>query len=338
MLTRPAHAFRPSGFRPRRVASILMGIMTALLLSMGARPIAAADPAAAAGAWLAEDVRGTVLVRASGEAPTSWQPLRAATPIAGQSEIATGSDGIAILHNGVDQIRLTPNSRLVLPPEQDEGLMTIIEQSLGKIFFNIGSRPDRSFEVDSPYLVVLVKGTKFAVTATYLGDSVTVTEGTVEVRTADGADSPGTLIGPGQTASVRAGGSSVSVGSRSGTGGNDSGHGTGGGEPQSNRPQLHKPPAGGGGEQGGEGSGGGDGNGGGNSGGGGGGAGGGDSGSGDGGGDPGSGGAGGDPGSGGEGGDPGEGGDSGGDGDGGHGCGHGHGGHHGHREARESRD
>src|SRR5262245_23682844 len=120
MSARPAHAFRPSGFRPRRSTTILMGIMAALmLLSMVARPSAAADPAAAAGAWLAEDVRGTVLVRAGGEAPTSWQPLRAATPIAGQSEIATGSDGIAILHNGVDQIRLTPNSRLVLPPEQD---------------------------------------------------------------------------------------------------------------------------------------------------------------------------------------------------------------------------
>jgi FecR protein len=329
MSGRPAHAFRPSGVTLRRIALLLTGIIVGwTLLSMGGRSTAAAD--AAAGAWLAEEVRGTVLVRAGGEAPTSWRPLAAATPIAGQSEIATGSDGIAVLHNGADQIRLTPNSRLVLPPDQDEGLMTIIEQSLGKIFFNIGSRPDRSFEVDSPYLVVLVKGTRFAVTATYLGDSVAVTEGTVEVRTNDGADSPGTLIGAGQTASVRAGGSSISVGSGSGSdSGAGSGHGTGDGEPQSNLPQIRKappePPGGGGGEEG-EGSGGNDGGGGGNPGGGGGpGAGGG--------GDPGAGG-GGDPGAGGGGDpDPGEGGGPG-DGDGGgqgggHGCGDGHGhGHH----------
>jgi hypothetical protein len=305
---------------------------------MGGRSTAAAD--AAAGAWLAEEVRGTVLVRAGGEAPTSWRPLTAATPIAGQSEIATGSDGIAVLHNGADQIRLTPNSRLVLPSDQDEGLMTIIEQSLGRIFFSIGSRPDRSFEVDSPYLVVLVKGTRFAVTATYLGDSVAVTEGTVEVRTNDGADSPGTLIGAGQTASVRAGGDSISVGSGSGTdSGGGSGQGTGDGEPQSNLPQIRKappePPGGGGGEEG-EGSGGNDGGGGGNPGGGSGnpGGGGGNPGAGGGGGSGagGSGGSGaggsGNPGAGGGGDpDPGEGGDPG-DGDGGgHGCGDGHGGH-----------
>jgi hypothetical protein len=302
-----------------------MGIIAGLtLLSMAGRPAAAAD--AAVGAWLAEEIRGTVLVRAGGEAPTSWRPLQAAAPIAGQSEIATGSDGIAVLHNGEDQIKLTPNSRLVLPPDQDEGLMTIIEQSLGRIFFDIGSRPDRSFEVDSPYLVVLVKGTRFAVTATYLGDSVAVTEGTVEVRTNDGADSPGTLIGAGQTAKVNAGGASISVESRSGTdSGDGSGHGTGDGEPPANQLQFRKappePPGGGGGEEGSEG--GNNGNGGVNQGGGDpGGSGGGDP-------DPGQGGGGGDPdpGQGSGGGDPDPGDGNGGGHGGGHGCGHGHG-HH----------
>src|SRR5262245_35405115 len=90
MSGRPAHAFRPSGVTRRPIAVILTGMIVACaLLSMGGRSTAAADAA-----WLAEEVRGTVLVRAGGEAPTSWRPLVAATPIAGQSEIATGSDGM----------------------------------------------------------------------------------------------------------------------------------------------------------------------------------------------------------------------------------------------------
>ena len=259
MSARPVQAFRLSGVTPRRAILALAAFMAGLaLLSTGGMPIAvvgsaaAADPVAGAGAWLAEEVRGTVLIRAAGEAAASWQPLRAETTIAGQSEIATGSDGAAVLDNGVDQIRLTPNSRLVLPAVEGEGLMTIIRQSLGKIFFDIGSRPDRSFEVDAPYLVVLVKGTQFSVSTNYLGDSVAVTEGTVEVRTSAGGDAPGTLIGAGQTASAGAGGNSIKVESGEPSSGDGSGQGTGGGEPQSNLPQVRKakPPGGGGGEDG----------------------------------------------------------------------------------------
>ncbi len=302
MSARPAQAIRLSGFTPRRILSIPAAFILGLtVLSTGGGPIAvvgsaaAADPAVGAGAWLAEEVRGTVSVRTAGEAATGWQPLQAATPIAGQSEIATGSDGVAVLNNGVDHIRLAPNSRLVLPPDQDEGLMTVIQQSLGKIFFSIGSRPDRSFEVDAPYLVVLVKGTQFTVNANYLGDSVAVTEGTVEVRTAAGGNAAGTLIAAGQTARVGAGGSSIGVGPVEPSSGDGSSQGTGGGEPQLNLPQPRKakPPDGGGGESSGEGSGGSEGGGE-------------------------QGGDGGDPGPG----DPGDGAGEGGDG---HGCGHGHG-------------
>jgi hypothetical protein len=338
MSARPAHAFSPTGCMPARlrrggaVARHMILAPTAFFLGLAwlsaavgptaiVRPAAAADPAVGAGAWLAEEVRGTVSVRTAGEAATRWQPLQPATPIAGQSEIATGSDGIAVLNNGVDHIRLAPNSRLVLPPDQSPGLMTVIRQSLGKIFFEVGHRPDRSFEVDAPYLVVLVKGTQFTVTTNYLGDKVAVTEGTVEVRTATDGGGSGTLITAGQTASVGASGGSIGVESSGKTDGDLSGQGTGDGDPQAHPPQIRKarPPGGDGGGEGG--TGGTEGNGGGGEGG-----------------DPGS---GGDPGNGGDpgGGDPGSGGDPGGGGSGG-GCGsgHGHGEHHGHNHGGESGD
>lgn len=258
----PTYAFRFNGFQPlrsrrganaasRRAILVVMAFFLELTgPSTGSGPVAiagsaaAADPAVAAGAWLAEEVRGTVLVRAAGESTGSWQPLQAATPIVGQSEIATGSDGVAVLDNGADQIRLAPNSRLVLPPDEDEGLLTIIQQSLGKIFFEVGPRPDRSFEVDAPYVVVLVKGTQFTVTANYMRNSVEVSEGAVEVRTAAGGDAAGTLISAGQSASVAAGGEFIRVESSETPHGDGSGPGKGGSEPGSNLPQVPEADAG----------------------------------------------------------------------------------------------
>ena len=175
MSARPAQAFRLSGFTPRRMQSDCGGIHSGIGDAVdGRRPnppsglAAAADPAALAPGWPRRSAE-RYCVRAAGEVPPCWRLPVAATPIAGQSEIATGSDGVAVLDNGVDHIRLTPNSRPRPAGGQGEGLMTVVRQSLGKIFFDIGPRPDRSFEVDAPYLVVLVKGTQFTVSANYLG-------------------------------------------------------------------------------------------------------------------------------------------------------------------------
>src|SRR5262249_50485883 len=146
-----------------------------------------------------------------------------------------------------------PNSRLVLPAAEDRGLMTVIRQNLGKIFFDIGSRPERSFEVDAPFLVVLVKGTQFTVTSDYRSDSVEVKEGTVEVRaTADGAG-PGTLVTAGHTASIGAGGTTARVSPNAAANDDPPSRGTGDGErPNLSRPQSEQPGTGGGkGENGG---------------------------------------------------------------------------------------
>src|SRR5262249_28465027 len=113
----------------------------------------------------------------------------------------------------------------------------------------VGPRPDRRFEVDAPYLVVLVKGKQFTITASYQGDSVAVTEGTVEVRTTAGGNAEGTLISAGQTASVAAGGGSLTVGSAQTSHGDGPASGKGGSEPQSQLPPLPdgepQPPGGG---------------------------------------------------------------------------------------------
>jgi hypothetical protein len=196
----------------------------------------AADAAAGAAPWLAEYVRGTVRVRASGQA-AAWQTLADETVLAADSEVRTGADGIAVLANGVDRIRLSPNSHVVLPaPIEEAGLLTLIRQKLGRVFFDVGARPERRFEVDAPYLVVLVKGTQFTVHANYVGNSVEVEEGTVEVRTRDEGDGQGTLVTAGETGSIRAGGNAINVTPSEGSADSNSGstnRSEGGGESRS---------------------------------------------------------------------------------------------------------
>lgn len=200
-------------------------------------PAHAAD--AAAGSWMAEQVQGNVRVRTVGEQAGGWQALEGAILIAGNTEVATGANGIAVLANGVDRIELSPNSHVVLPaPVEGPGLLTRIRQKLGRVFFDVGPRPERRFEVEAPFLVVLVKGTQFTVAANYMGNSVEVREGTVEARPG-GGDGAGTLVTAGETASIRAGSNTLSVGpSGSGGGSGSSGQGGGNADPRSGASQT----------------------------------------------------------------------------------------------------
>jgi ferric-dicitrate binding protein FerR (iron transport regulator) len=236
------------------------------------------DAAAGVGPWLAEYVRGTVRVRASGQA-AAWQTLADEAVLAADSEVRTGADGIAVLANGVDRIRLSPNSHVVLPaPIEEAGLLTLIRQKLGRVFFDVGARPERRFEVDAPFLVVLVKGTQFTVHANYVGNSVEVDEGTVEVRTRDEGDGQGSLVTAGETGSIRAGGNAINVAPSEGNADSNSGstnRNKGGGESRSEGAPGGRASGSGGPGGGGEGDGGGDGDGGDGDGGGGGGSGGG---------------------------------------------------------------
>jgi hypothetical protein len=225
-------------------------------------PARAADAAAGASSWMAEQVQGNVRIRTAGEEARGWQPLKGTVLIAGDSEVATGADGIAVLANGIDRIELSPNSHVVLPaPTEGPDLLTRIRQKLGRVFFDVGPRPERRFEVEAPFLVVLVKGTQFTVASNYMGNSVEVREGTVEARPA-GGDGAGTLVAAGETASIRAGSNTLSVGpSGSGGGSGSSGQGGGNADPRSGASGTRGSGPGGDGGAGGAGDGDGDGNG-----------------------------------------------------------------------------
>ncbi|MGE4229880.1 MAG: FecR family protein [Dongiaceae bacterium] len=236
MSARPTHprwrrGAQSLGLRPARCAAARRGSLAFVLVVAGlmcfgdARWVGsahAADAAVGASPWTAERVQGNVRIRTAGEEARGWQPLDGAILIAGDGEVATGADGIAVLANGIDRIELSPNSHVVLPaPVEGPSLLTRIRQRLGRVFFDVGPRPERRFEVEAPFLVVLVKGTQFTVASNYIGNSVEVREGTVEARPA-GGDGAGTLVTAGETASIRAGSNTLSVGPSGGGGGSGS--------------------------------------------------------------------------------------------------------------------
>lgn len=190
---------RPSNTVTTRVLLLALAVVAwAGSTLIPARPAGADE---ATGAWSAEEVAGTVLVRAAGQATGSWQQLSIATPIDAESEVKTGSDGRALLANGGDRIRLAPNSRITLPAVTSD-LLTLIRQHIGRVLFDVAPRSEGRFEVEAPYLAVLVKGTDFIVDANYIENSVSVLQGDVQTRRTRGGTDDGVDVGGGESANI----------------------------------------------------------------------------------------------------------------------------------------
>jgi hypothetical protein len=117
--------------------------------------------------------------------PAAVQPNQA---LPGDSWVETGSSGRAVLVRGLETIALGPNSRVQLPSQEVNGNTQVL-QTLGKALYQVGKQKAPHFQVDTPYLAAVVKGTTFIVSVSEAGSSVDVTEGLVLVTTPDGSDS-----------------------------------------------------------------------------------------------------------------------------------------------------
>src|SRR5690606_611688 len=105
---------------------------------------------------------------------------------------------------------IAPNSRMSLPSDGGDGLGVRILQQLGTLLFKVERQETPYFEVETPFLAAIVKGTTFTVRVDALGAAVHVVEGAVQVE-AHGSNSSA-LVRPGQTARVAGDGSgSLSV-------------------------------------------------------------------------------------------------------------------------------
>lgn len=114
--------------------------------------------------------------------------------------VRTGPNGRLLLVRGEESILLSPNSIIGIPLEQRSGLSTTILQQAGTIKLDVEKRNVEHFEVETPYLAAVVKGTQFEVSVERGRASVDVMRGRVEVS--DFKTGQHAAVLPGQTANV----------------------------------------------------------------------------------------------------------------------------------------
>jgi hypothetical protein len=140
---------------------------------------------AAAEDWTIVQSLGAVSVDGAGFSPVAVRPN---AHVPENATLTTGSDGRVILIRGQETIMVAPDSRITLPSGKSGDGWTRIQQDFGSAVFQVGKKSSAHFEVRTPYLAAVVKGTVFSVSIDALGASVAVSEGAVEVATADGSD------------------------------------------------------------------------------------------------------------------------------------------------------
>src|SRR3569833_896644 len=118
--------------------------------------------------------------------------------------IRTGRNGRVLLVRGEETILISPNSVVGLPAEKKEGLSTAIIQQAGSILLEVEKRNLKHFEVETPYLAAVVKGTQFSVTVGAGSTKVGVLRGEVEVS--DFKTGQIAHVMPGQAAAIVLGG------------------------------------------------------------------------------------------------------------------------------------
>lgn len=167
--------------------------LTVLLLSLFSTVARAED-------WVVTKATGQVW-----HAPAQAQPvsLGVETKLAPGDLVQTGPTGRVMLTRGSERILLAPNSVISLPKTQDKPGFTTILQQAGAIAIEAEKKDHKHFEVLTPYLAAVVKGTQFTVTVGKGAAEVAVASGRVEV--ADVKSGKTALVLPGQFAKVSPG-------------------------------------------------------------------------------------------------------------------------------------
>jgi hypothetical protein len=147
--------------------------VAALILGTASGASAADD-----GVWSVSKSSGEVWLAADGAQQVSLSQEGTLKP---GDTVRTGRNGRVLLVRGEETILISPNSVVGLPTEKKEGLSTTIIQQAGSILLEVEKRNVKHFEVETPYLAAVVKGTQFSVTVGAGSTKVGVVRGQVEV-------------------------------------------------------------------------------------------------------------------------------------------------------------
>src|SRR5215467_11159620 len=156
-----------------RMSGMYRAAMMALFVAASSSALAADD-----GIWSVSKSSGEVWITATGAQPASLKQEDSLKP---GDTIRTGRNGRVLLVRGEETILIAPNSEIGVPSEKKDGLSTTIQQRAGSILLEVEKRNVRHFEVETPYLAAVVKGTQFSVTVNANSTSVNVKRGQVEV-------------------------------------------------------------------------------------------------------------------------------------------------------------
>src|SRR5262245_23118498 len=156
-----------------RTQGIARAITAAFALAVVSSAFAADD-----GSWSVKKSSGEVWMGTSGVQQASVKTDEVLKP---GDTIRTGRNGRVLLVRGEESILIAPNSVVGLPAEKKEGLSTTIKQQAGSILLEVEKKNVKHFEVETPYLAAVVKGTQFRVTVNASGATVDVVRGQVEV-------------------------------------------------------------------------------------------------------------------------------------------------------------
>ncbi|CCE00637.1 FecR family protein [Bradyrhizobium sp. STM 3809] len=151
---------------------LILGLIACLLGAASASYAADGEP------WLVSKSSGEVWVTSQGAAQVSLGREEALKP---GDTIRTGPNGRVRLTRGAETMVIAPNSEVGLPTAARDGMATTILQRAGSILLDVEKRNVQHFEVETPYLAAVVKGTQFSVTITGRNTKVEVSRGQVQV-------------------------------------------------------------------------------------------------------------------------------------------------------------
>ncbi len=168
-----------------------------LLLMLFMLGVSVADADTVRPMWTVVEVSGAVDIRDAGNNRLGMKP---GTKLNAPFAIITSGDGHAVLAHGQDRLTVSPDSRVAVPQPTtaESGIITRIRQTLGSVLYQDEHRTKDSFEVDTPYLVSVVKGTTFNIRVTPDDTTVALIEGSLFLHTPDMKAE--LLLKPGQAA------------------------------------------------------------------------------------------------------------------------------------------
>jgi hypothetical protein len=174
----------------RRLSGLVAGLVVTAFSIFGLLVPAQAQD----GSWRVAKVSGEAWVSADGVQQASVSRRGDLRP--GDS-VRTGRNGRVLLVRGAESILIAPNSAISLPETGRPGVSSVIQQA-GSILLDVEKRNVQHFEVETPYLAAVVKGTRFRVSLEGGRARVDVVRGQVQV--ADFRSGQFALVLPGQSA------------------------------------------------------------------------------------------------------------------------------------------